>query len=176
MKTRQTMIKVLDQARRIEHDIANTYTHDTTDDDNDGPTCGRTTTAALRPNSPTTSSHSHLRPFLSSSTSHNRGRTDSMRVHGQVSMGMSYHRAQSLVNRSNHTVEIYSQLGGGFLRLELVVSKESHLCWRVGVLRLSPRRRLSHSPLRTWNQLFTHREQIFGRSQPFRTDRCTDNG
>ena len=131
MKTRRTMIKVFDQTHRIEHDITHTaYTHDTTgdDDDDDRPTCGKTTTAVLHPSSPTIHNHNHPRRFLSSSTNHNQGRTDSMEAHDQVSMGMSCHKVQSLANQLNRTVEIFSQLVGGSLPLERVVSKESHLC------------------------------------------------
>jgi len=104
------------------------------DDDNERPTCGRKTMAALHPSNPTTSIRNLPRRFLSSSISHNRRRTDSMAAHGQVSMEMSYHRVQSLANRFNHMVGIFSQLEGGFLPLGQVVSRESHLCWRVRVL------------------------------------------
>jgi len=166
MKTRHTMIKVVDQVHGIEHDITHTYIHDTADDDDSRPTCGRTTTAALHHNNPTTSSHSHPRQSPSSSISHNQDKTDSMAAHGQVSMGMSCHRAQSLPNRFNHTVEIFSPLEGGSLPLELVVLKESHLCWKVRALRqLSVVVRLT-LPLRARNQLFTHKEQIVSRPQP----------
>ena len=132
-KTRQTMFKVADQRHGIEHDIT-TLTPRHYRGRGRRTTCGRTTTPALHPSSPTTSNHNPPRRFLSSSISHNRGRTDFMEAHGQVSMGMSYHRAQSLANRFNHTVGISNRLEGGSLPLERVVSKENHLCWRVRVL------------------------------------------
>lgn len=125
------MIKVLDQAHGIEHDITHTHTHDKTDDSDEGddkPICGRTITAVLHPSNPTTSHHSHLRRFLSSSTSRSQGRTGSMEAHVQVSMAMSCHRVQSLTNRFNRMVEIFSQSVDGFLPLERVVLRESHLC------------------------------------------------
>lgn len=136
IKTRHTMIRVLDQAHGIGHDITHTSTHDTTNDDDDDerPTCGRKIMAVLRPSNPTINSHSHLRGFLSNSTSRSQGRTDFMEAHDQVSMAMSFHRVQSLANRFNHTVEIFSQLVDGSLPLERVVSKENHLCWRVHML------------------------------------------
>lgn len=170
------MIKVVDQVRIIGHDITHTHTYGTADGDDDRPTCGRTTTVALRPNNPTTSNHSHPRRFPSSFISHNQGRTDSMGALGQVSMGTSCPRAQSPPNRFNRTPEISNQLGGGSLPLEQVVSRESHLCWRVRVLRPLFVPGYLTLCLRTWNQLFAHQEQIVGRPQSFRTDRCPNNG
>ena len=59
-----------------------------------------------------------------------------MQAQGQVSMGMSCPKAQSLANRRNHTVGIFNQLEAGSLPLERVVLKENHLYWKVCVLRL----------------------------------------
>lgn len=135
MKTRRTMIKVLDQAHGIGHDITHTYTYNTADgDDDERPTCGKKTTVVPHPSNPTINSHSHRRGFLSNSTSRSQDKMDSMEARDRVSMAMSCHRVQSLVNRSNHMAEIFSQLVDGSLPLERVVSKESHLCWRVRML------------------------------------------
>ena len=133
------MIKVVDQAHTrsdttsLTHIAATTpYTTTTTD----GQTCGRTTTAVLRPSNPTTDNHKHPRPFLFSSTNHSQAKTGTMGAHDQVLKEMPYRRAPFLPNRCNHTVETFSRLGGGSLPLEPVVLRESHLCWKARTLRL----------------------------------------
>ena len=133
MKTRLTMIKVVDQALLTGSNTTSptlTLTPTT-----NRLTCGRITTAALRPNSPTISTHNHPRLFLFSSISRSLDRMASMQVHDRALMEMSYHRVQSLVNRCSHTAETFSQLEAGSLPLGRVVLRESHLCWKVRVLR-----------------------------------------